>query len=45
MLKAGLDSFTVDDTDGAPTVAAVKSALDQGLLTEADVDTGGRGTS
>ncbi|MDY7088124.1 MAG: glycoside hydrolase family 3 C-terminal domain-containing protein [Actinomycetota bacterium] len=38
LLKAGLDSFTVDDTNGAPTVAAVKQALAQGLLTEADVD-------
>jgi beta-glucosidase len=38
-LKAGIDSFTVDDTDGSKTAAAVKSALAQGLLTEADVDT------
>jgi beta-glucosidase len=38
VLKAGLDSFTVDNTDGGPTVAAVTSALAQGLLTEADVD-------
>jgi beta-glucosidase len=38
-LKAGIDSFTVDDTDGSKTAAAVKSALAQGLLTESDVDT------
>jgi beta-glucosidase len=39
ILKAGIDSFTVDDTDGSKTVAAVKSALSQGLLKESDVDT------
>jgi beta-glucosidase len=39
VLKAGLDSFTIDDGNGAPTVAAVKEALAQGLLTESDVDT------
>ncbi|WP_407565206.1 glycoside hydrolase family 3 C-terminal domain-containing protein [Streptomyces sp. 184] len=39
ILKAGVDSFTTDDTDGGPTAAAVKEALAQGLLTEADVDT------
>ncbi|MET8151576.1 glycoside hydrolase family 3 C-terminal domain-containing protein [Actinoplanes sp. NPDC049668] len=39
LLKAGLDSFTVNDANGAPTVAAVTEALAQGLLTEADVDT------
>ncbi|MBM2620239.1 glycoside hydrolase family 3 C-terminal domain-containing protein [Actinoplanes sp. LDG1-06] len=38
LLKAGLDSFTVNDTNGAPTVAAVKEALARGLLTEGDVD-------
>ena len=37
-LKAGVDSFTTDNTDGGPTVQAVRSALEQGLLTEADVD-------
>ncbi len=37
-LKAGVDSFTTDNTDGGPTTAAVRSALQQGLLTEADVD-------
>ena len=39
VLKAGLDSFTVDDTDGSKTAAAVKAALSQGLLKESDVDT------
>jgi beta-glucosidase len=38
VLKAGLDSFTVDDGNGTPTVTAVKAALDQGLLAESDVD-------
>jgi beta-glucosidase len=37
-LKAGLDSFTVDDTNAVPTVTAIKDALAQGLITEADVD-------
>ena len=37
-LKAGVDSFTTDNTDAGPTVQAVHSALEQGLLTEADVD-------
>ncbi|MGJ6964519.1 glycoside hydrolase family 3 C-terminal domain-containing protein [Streptosporangium sp. G11] len=39
MLKAGVESFTVNDTNGAPTVAAVNEALSKGLLTEADIDT------
>ncbi|MEU7884536.1 glycoside hydrolase family 3 C-terminal domain-containing protein [Microbispora bryophytorum] len=38
LIKAGLDSFTVDDANGAPTAAAVKEALSKGLLTQADVD-------
>jgi len=37
-LKAGLDSFTVDDTDSSKTIAAIKEALDRKLLTEADID-------
>lgn len=37
-LKAGIDSFTVDDTDGTKTAAAVTSALSQGLLKVSDVD-------
>jgi beta-glucosidase len=38
-IKAGLNSFTVNDASGANTVTAVKSALSSGLLTEADVNT------
>ncbi|ASU81031.1 beta-glucosidase [Actinopolyspora erythraea] len=38
ILKAGLDSFTVDDTDSDKTINAVKTALERGLLTETDVD-------
>ena len=37
-IKAGLDSFTQDDTNPANIVAAVNAALDQGLLTEKDLD-------
>jgi beta-glucosidase len=37
-IRAGIDSFTVDDTNGAPTTTAVKTALAQGLLSESDVD-------
>ena len=37
-LKAGLDSFTVDNTNAKPTVDAVNAALAQGLLAESDVD-------
>jgi beta-glucosidase len=38
VIKAGLNSFTVDDGNGTPTVTAIKQALAQGLLTEHDVD-------
>ncbi|GII27662.1 glycoside hydrolase family 3 protein [Planotetraspora mira] len=38
-LKAGVDSFTTDDTNAAPTTGAIKAALAQGLITESDVDT------
>ncbi|WP_149830218.1 glycoside hydrolase family 3 protein [Streptomyces tailanensis] len=38
-LKAGIDSFTSDDTNSAKTTDAVKSALSTGLLKESDVDT------
>jgi beta-glucosidase len=38
VIKAGLDSFTVDDGNGQPTVTAIKQALDQGLLTVHDID-------
>lgn len=38
-LKAGIDSFTTDETNSAPTITAIKTALSQGLLTEQDIDT------
>ncbi|MFF7449271.1 MULTISPECIES: glycoside hydrolase family 3 C-terminal domain-containing protein [unclassified Streptomyces] len=37
-LKAGIDSFTDNDTNSAVTTGAVKSAVEQGLLEESDVD-------
>lgn len=37
-LRAGVDSFTDHDTDAAPTVDALREALDRGLLSEDDVD-------
>ncbi|MGW5608960.1 glycoside hydrolase family 3 C-terminal domain-containing protein [Streptomyces sp. NPDC003753] len=41
-LKAGIDSFTDNDTDSGPTTAAIKSALSSGVLKESDVDTAAR---
>ncbi|MFB9688079.1 glycoside hydrolase family 3 C-terminal domain-containing protein [Amycolatopsis plumensis] len=41
-IKAGLDSFTDNDTDGSITVAAVKEALAKGFLTMADVENADR---
>jgi len=38
-LKAGVDSFTVDNTNAGPTTEAVNAALASGLLKESDVDT------
>jgi beta-glucosidase len=38
MFKAGLDSFTADNNNPQPMIAAVKQALDQGLMTVADVE-------
>ncbi|MGI5392463.1 glycoside hydrolase family 3 C-terminal domain-containing protein [Streptomyces sp. CA-251251] len=38
-LRAGVDSFTDHGTDSSRIVARVRGALEQGLLTEADVDT------
>ncbi|MFF4835609.1 glycoside hydrolase family 3 C-terminal domain-containing protein [Streptomyces sp. NPDC001315] len=38
-LLAGVDSFTDHGTDGSKITARVRGALEQGLLTEADVDT------
>ncbi|MFD1113091.1 glycoside hydrolase family 3 C-terminal domain-containing protein [Sphaerisporangium aureirubrum] len=37
-LKAGIDSYTTDDTNAAPTVNAITAALSQGLVTVADID-------
>jgi beta-glucosidase len=37
-LKAGVDSFTADNTDSSITTTAVMAALQQGLLTEADIN-------
>jgi beta-glucosidase len=37
-MKAGLDSFTDNDANSSVTTGAVKSALQQGLLEESDVD-------
>ncbi|MEQ0560062.1 glycoside hydrolase family 3 C-terminal domain-containing protein [Amycolatopsis sp. NEAU-NG30] len=41
-IKAGLDSFTDNDTDGSITVNAVKEALAKGYLTMADVENADR---
>ncbi|MFC4010536.1 glycoside hydrolase family 3 C-terminal domain-containing protein [Nonomuraea purpurea] len=38
VLKAGLDSYTIDGSDIGPMVQNLTAALDQGLITEADVD-------
>ncbi|MEV0641381.1 glycoside hydrolase family 3 C-terminal domain-containing protein [Streptomyces sp. NPDC050619] len=38
-LLAGVDSFTDHGTDSSEIVARVQGALEQGLLTEADIDT------
>ncbi|MEU5991055.1 glycoside hydrolase family 3 C-terminal domain-containing protein [Spirillospora sp. NPDC047418] len=38
IVKAGVDSFTTDDTNSSITVNAIKDALSRGLLAEADVD-------
>ncbi|WP_306319058.1 MULTISPECIES: glycoside hydrolase family 3 protein [unclassified Streptomyces] len=37
-LKAGIDSYTTDDTNSAPTTTALKKALSEGLLEESDID-------
>jgi len=41
-MRAGLDSFTQDDANRAPMVAAIQAALAAGYLTEADVDRAAR---
>ncbi|HSK96563.1 MAG TPA: glycoside hydrolase family 3 N-terminal domain-containing protein, partial [Euzebyales bacterium] len=38
IVRAGLDSFTVDDANSEPTITALREALDAGYLTEADID-------
>ncbi|MEV0176880.1 glycoside hydrolase family 3 C-terminal domain-containing protein [Streptomyces sp. NPDC050803] len=38
-LLAGVDSFTDHGTDSTKIVARIKGAVEQGLLTEADIDT------
>jgi beta-glucosidase len=42
ILKAGLNSFTIDDSNPQPMITAIESALSQGLLTEADIDKAAR---
>ncbi len=37
-LKAGVDSFTQDGSDSAPTLDRLSEALDRGLIAQADVD-------
>ncbi|WP_233549622.1 glycoside hydrolase family 3 protein [Cellulomonas rhizosphaerae] len=37
-IKAGIDSMTVNDNNPQPTITAIKDALAQGLLTQADID-------
>jgi beta-glucosidase len=41
-LKAGVDSFTDNDTNSEPTTSAIKSAMSTGLLKESDVDEAAR---
>jgi beta-glucosidase len=38
-LRAGVDSFTQDDKNSAPSIEKLTEALDRGLLAEADIDT------
>jgi beta-glucosidase len=38
ILKAGVDSFTSDDTNSSVTVNAIKEAVSRGLLAESDID-------
>ncbi len=39
IIKAGLNSFTVDDTNAEPTLTAIRQALSDGLLSGQDIDT------
>ncbi|GIG41501.1 glycoside hydrolase family 3 C-terminal domain-containing protein [Cellulomonas phragmiteti] len=38
LLRAGVDSFTDNDSDAGPTLTRLTAALERGLLAEADVD-------
>jgi len=38
MLRAGVDSFTDNDANSAPTLERLTTALERGLLDEADID-------
>ncbi|GAA3527341.1 glycoside hydrolase family 3 protein [Nonomuraea rosea] len=38
VLKAGLDSYTIDGSDIGPMMQNLTAALDRGLITQADVD-------
>jgi beta-glucosidase len=38
VLKAGLDSFTMDDANSQPTIDSLHAALEQGFLTEDIID-------
>jgi beta-glucosidase len=41
-LLAGVDSFTQDDTDAGPSIQHLTDALQDGLLSETDIDTAAR---
>ncbi|MEW9529960.1 glycoside hydrolase family 3 C-terminal domain-containing protein [Microbispora sp. NPDC049125] len=41
-IRAGLDSFTQDDDRPAETAGHIRTALERGLLTEADIDSAAR---
>ncbi|MEO3873607.1 glycoside hydrolase family 3 C-terminal domain-containing protein [Nonomuraea sp. B12E4] len=43
VLRAGLDSYTIDNSDGGPMAQHLTAALNQGLITQADVDDAVRG--
>ncbi|MEU4192408.1 glycoside hydrolase family 3 C-terminal domain-containing protein [Kribbella sp. NPDC026611] len=41
-LRAGVDSFTQDDSDSGPTIERIQHALERGLLTDDDIDAAAR---
>ena len=41
-IRAGVDSFTQDDSDSDPTIERIKEALARGLITPADIDDAAR---